>query len=97
MPLLCGLQVVAEKTKEYGSKSWGFLKNAYAAAASTIEQTAAANGYRVDLGECPQRWGGGGAALGRHGFIARGNEASGALPVMLARRGALGWLVQAAG
>lgn len=43
-------QVVAERTKEYGAKSWSFLKNAYAAAASSIEQTAASQGYKVDLG-----------------------------------------------
>lgn len=42
--------VAAEKTKEYGSKGWSILKTAYAAAASTIEQTAAQNGYKVDLG-----------------------------------------------
>ncbi len=44
-------QVVADKTKEYGAKSWGFLKSAYANVATTLEQTAAANGYKVDLGE----------------------------------------------
>eukprot|EP00887_Chlorella_sp_A99_P001350 scaffold14.g1350.t1 len=42
--------VVTEKTKEVTSKSWSFLKSAYAAAASTIEQTAAQQGYKVDLG-----------------------------------------------
>ncbi len=43
--------MVADKTKEYSAKSWGFLKSAYANVASSIEQTAAANGYKVDLGE----------------------------------------------
>ena len=42
--------VAAEKTKEYGTKGWSLLKNAYAAAASTIEQTAAQQGFKVDLG-----------------------------------------------
>lgn len=42
--------VAAEKTKEYGSKGWSLLKTAYAAAASTIEQTAAQQGLKVDLG-----------------------------------------------
>jgi ADP-ribosylation factor GTPase-activating protein 1 len=42
--------VAAEKTKEYGTKGWSLLKSAYAAAASTIEQTAAQQGYQVDLG-----------------------------------------------
>jgi len=40
----------AEKTKEYGSKGWSLLKTAYAAAASTIETTAAHQGIKVDLG-----------------------------------------------
>jgi ADP-ribosylation factor GTPase-activating protein 1 len=42
--------VAAEKTKEYGSKGWSLLKSAYVAAASTIEKTAAEQGYQVDLG-----------------------------------------------
>lgn len=42
--------VAAEKTKEYGAKGWSLLKSAYAAAAATIEQTAAQQGYKVDLG-----------------------------------------------
>lgn len=41
LPVVAVLQVVAEKTKEVTTKSWSFLKTAYAAAASTIEQTAA--------------------------------------------------------
>jgi len=40
----------AEKTREYGTKGWSLLKGAYAAAASSIEQTAAQQGYQVDLG-----------------------------------------------
>lgn len=40
----------AEKAKEYGTKSWSFLKSAYAQAASTVESVAAQNGYAVDLG-----------------------------------------------
>lgn len=42
--------VAAEKTKEYGAKGWTLLKSAYAAAASTIESTAAQQGIKVDLG-----------------------------------------------
>lgn len=42
--------MAAEKAKEYGSKGWGLLRSAYAAAATAVEQTAAANGYKVDLG-----------------------------------------------
>jgi ADP-ribosylation factor GTPase-activating protein 1 len=42
--------VAAEKTKEYGTKGWSLLKSAYAAAASSIEHTAAQQGYQVDLG-----------------------------------------------
>jgi ADP-ribosylation factor GTPase-activating protein 1 len=42
--------LAAEKTKEYGAKGWSLLKTAYAAAASTIETTAAQQGYKVDLG-----------------------------------------------
>lgn len=41
---------VAEKTKEYGAKGWALLRSAYATAASTIEKTAAQQGYKVDLG-----------------------------------------------
>ncbi|KAI7846015.1 hypothetical protein COHA_000553 [Chlorella ohadii] len=40
----------AEKAKEMGSKGWSFLKSAYASAAAAVEQTAAQNGYKVDLG-----------------------------------------------
>lgn len=43
-------QAAAEKAKEAGARGWGFLKDAYAKAASQLEATAAANGYRVDLG-----------------------------------------------
>jgi ADP-ribosylation factor GTPase-activating protein 1 len=41
---------VAEKTKEYGAKGWSLLRTAYASAASTIEKTAAQQGYQLDLG-----------------------------------------------
>lgn len=41
---------VAEKTKEYGAKGWSLLRTAYASAASTIEKTAAQQGYQIDLG-----------------------------------------------
>lgn len=41
---------VAERTKEYGVKGWALLRSAYASAASTIEKTAAQQGYQVDLG-----------------------------------------------
>ena len=44
-------QVVAEKTKEYGTKGWSILRSAYANVATSLEQTAAANGYKVDLGK----------------------------------------------
>ncbi|KFM24793.1 ADP-ribosylation factor GTPase-activating protein AGD7 [Auxenochlorella protothecoides] len=43
-------QAAAERAREVGSRGWGFLKSAYASAASSLEATAAANGYRVDLG-----------------------------------------------
>jgi ADP-ribosylation factor GTPase-activating protein 1 len=62
--------VAAEKTKEYGSKGWSLLKSAYVAAASTIEQTAAQQGYQVDLGSKnvstsrPSAGGGGYAPVG---------------------------------
>lgn len=39
---------VAEKTKEYGAKGWSLLRTAYASAASTIEKTAAQQGYQLD-------------------------------------------------
>lgn len=42
--------VVAEKTKQGAVKSWSFLKNAYTAAATTIEATAAQQGVKLDLG-----------------------------------------------
>lgn len=41
---------VAEKTKEYGAKGWSLLRTAYASAASTLEKTAAQQGYQLDLG-----------------------------------------------
>lgn len=40
----------AEKAKAVGSRSWSVLRSAYAAAAATIEQTAASQGLKVDLG-----------------------------------------------
>lgn len=43
-------QQAAERAKEATAKGWGFLKGAYARAASQLEATAAANGYKVDLG-----------------------------------------------
>ncbi len=43
--------MVAEKTKEYGTKGWSLLRSAYANVATSLEQTAAANGYKVDLGK----------------------------------------------
>jgi ADP-ribosylation factor GTPase-activating protein 1 len=42
--------VAAEKTKEYGSKGWSLLKNVYTVAASKLEETAAQQGIKVDLG-----------------------------------------------
>lgn len=42
--------IAAEKTKQYGTKGWSLLKNAYAVAASKIEKTAAEQGLNVDLG-----------------------------------------------
>ncbi len=40
-------QAAAERAREVGSRGWGFLKSAYASAASSLEATAAANGYRA--------------------------------------------------
>ncbi|KAK9804403.1 hypothetical protein WJX72_011117 [[Myrmecia] bisecta] len=42
--------VVAEKSKEYGTKTWSFLKTAYAGVASNVETLARENGYKIDLG-----------------------------------------------
>ena len=42
--------IAAEKTREYGTKGWSILKNAYAVAASKLEQTAAHQGLKVDFG-----------------------------------------------
>jgi ADP-ribosylation factor GTPase-activating protein 1 len=64
--------VVAEQTKVGAAKSWSFLKSAYAAAASTIEQTAAQQGVKLDLGSKKlkdQQQGGG----GRSGYQQVGN------------------------
>ena len=47
------LAVAGERGKEYGAKSWGLLKSAYASVASQVENVARDNGYRVDLGEHP--------------------------------------------
>ena len=44
------LAVASEKGKEMGAKGWGFLKSAYAVAASQVETLARDNGYKVDLG-----------------------------------------------
>ena len=43
-------QAAAEKAKAAAGKGWSFLKSAYASAAAAVEQTAAQNGYQVDLG-----------------------------------------------
>jgi ADP-ribosylation factor GTPase-activating protein 1 len=43
-------QVAAERTREYGSKGWSLLRSAYMSAASRIEQSAAQQGYKIDLG-----------------------------------------------
>lgn len=41
---------VAEKSKEFGTKGWSFLKAGYANMASHVEHMARENGYNVDLG-----------------------------------------------
>ncbi|KAL4447930.1 hypothetical protein ABPG75_005149 [Micractinium tetrahymenae] len=67
--------VAAEKAKEYGSKGWSLLKSAYASAASAIEQTAAQNGYNVDLGSRKVAAGSGsGGAGGSGGYAALGSH-----------------------
>ena len=74
--------VAAEKTKEYGSKGWSLLKTAYASAAATIEQTAAQQGYKVDLGSKqvaqstsrPSIGGGGYAPVGAGGPLGLADE-----------------------
>ena len=43
--------VVAEKGKEYGVKTFSFLKSVYANAAAQVETVAQEHGYKVDLGE----------------------------------------------
>lgn len=45
--------MLAERSKEYGSKGWSWLKGAYVSAASHVESMAQENGYKVDLGELP--------------------------------------------
>jgi hypothetical protein len=42
--------VVAEKGREVTKKGWNILKGAYATVASSVEQVARENGYKVDLG-----------------------------------------------
>ena len=42
--------VVAEKSKEYGVKTFSFLKSVYANAAAQVENVAQEHGYKVDLG-----------------------------------------------
>ena len=42
--------VVAEKGKEYGVKTFSFLKSVYANAAAQVETVAQEHGYKVDLG-----------------------------------------------
>jgi ADP-ribosylation factor GTPase-activating protein 1 len=70
--------VVAEQTKVGAAKSWSFLKSAYAAAASTIEQTAAQQGVKLDLGskklkDQQQQGGGGGGMAGGGGLLGGGS------------------------
>lgn len=43
--------VVAEKGKEYGAKTFSFLRSVYANAAAQVETVAGEHGYHVDLGE----------------------------------------------
>lgn len=45
--------VVAEKGKEYGAKTFSFLRSVYATAAAQVENVASEHGYHVDLGEAP--------------------------------------------
>jgi len=42
--------VVAERGKEYGVKTFSFLKSVYANAAAQVETVAQEHGYKVDLG-----------------------------------------------
>eukprot|EP00208_Stichococcus_sp_RCC1054_P001386 CAMPEP_0206139796 /NCGR_PEP_ID=MMETSP1473-20131121/7313_1 /ASSEMBLY_ACC=CAM_ASM_001109 /TAXON_ID=1461547 /ORGANISM="Stichococcus sp, Strain RCC1054" /LENGTH=393 /DNA_ID=CAMNT_0053533703 /DNA_START=327 /DNA_END=1508 /DNA_ORIENTATION=- len=42
--------VALEKSKEYGTKSWGFLRGVYANVATQVESVASEHGYKVDLG-----------------------------------------------
>ena len=42
--------VVAEKGKEYGAKTFSFLRSVYANAAAQVESVANEHGYQVDLG-----------------------------------------------
>ena len=44
-------QVLAERSKEYGTKGWSWLKGAYVSAASHVEHMAQEQGYKVDLGK----------------------------------------------
>lgn len=45
-----GATVAMEKSKEYGTKGWGFLRGVYANVANQVESVASEHGYRVDLG-----------------------------------------------
>ena len=47
----CAEQMLAERSKDYGSKGWSWLKGAYVSAASHVETLAQEQGYKVDLGE----------------------------------------------
>lgn len=42
--------VVAERGKEYGAKTYSFLKGMYGSVAGQVENIARDNGYKVDLG-----------------------------------------------
>ena len=45
--------VVAERGKEYGAKTYSFLKGMYGSVAGQVENIARDNGYKVDLGGAP--------------------------------------------
>ena len=45
--------VVAERGKEYGAKTYSFLKGMYGSVAGQVENIARDNGYKVDLGAAP--------------------------------------------
>lgn len=59
---------VAERGKEYGAKTYSFLRGVYGSVAGQVENIARDNGIKVDLGAASAQ--GGSLSIGHH-FVSK--------------------------